>query len=95
MEGARRRWGGVRRTDERGLILAALKESGEPMAPNEIAAATGMPSGNVRQLLFKMVKAGEVIKTARGRYLHPDNNPPPDNNDNKITSEDEGRPEDP
>jgi hypothetical protein len=87
--------GEVRRTDERGSILAALKESGEPMAPNEIAAATGMPSGNVRQLLFKMVKAGEVIKTARGRYLHPDNNPPPDNNDNKITSEDEGRPEDP
>ncbi len=65
------------------------------MAPNEIAAATGMPSGNVRQLLFKMVKAGEVIKTARGRYLHPDNNPPHDNNDNKITSEDDGRPEDP
>jgi hypothetical protein len=61
-----------RRTDERGSILAALKESGEPMAPNEIAAATGMPSGKVRQLLFKMV-----------------------NNDNKITSEDEGGPEDP
>jgi hypothetical protein len=52
--------------------------------------AIGMPSGNVRQLLFKMVKAGEVSKTSRG---HPDNNPPtPDNNANKITSEDEGRP---
>jgi hypothetical protein len=69
--------GEVRRTDERGSILAALKGLSEPMTPNEIAVAIGMPSGNVRQLLFKMVKAGEVSKTSRGRYLHPDNNPPP------------------
>jgi hypothetical protein len=69
--------GEVRRTDERGSILAALKGLSEPMTPNEIAVAIGMPSGNVRQLLFKMVKAGEVSKTSRGCYLHPDNNPPP------------------
>jgi hypothetical protein len=87
--------GEIRRTDERGSILAALKEAGVPMAPTEIAAATGMPGGNVRQLLFKMVKAGEVLKTARGRYLHPDNNRPPVNNDNKITSEEDEGSEDP
>ena len=80
----------VRRTDERGAILAALDEANEPMSPGDLALATRMTSLNVRQLLFKMVRAGEVSKTARGFYQHPgrqtgDNNGTPDNNDNKIT----------
>jgi AAA domain len=79
--------GEVRRTGERGSILGALKEAREPMTPNEISAATLMPNLNVRQLLFKMVKANEVIKTARARYLHPDNTTSPDNDDNEMTSD--------
>jgi hypothetical protein len=61
----------VRRTDERGMILHALIEAGEPVSPNDIVAATGMKSNNVRQLLFKMVGAGEVVKPKRGLYSHP------------------------
>ena len=63
----------VRRTDERGAILAVLFDSEEPMKPADVALATGMSGTNVRQLLYKMVKAGEVVKTKRGLYCHPDN----------------------
>lgn len=75
----------VRRTDERSSILDALADAGEPMSPAEIAAATGMPPNNIRQLLFKMTKAGEVAKASRGRYRHPHLSDP-DNNGNEITA---------
>ena len=62
----------VRRTDERAAILAELIGADEPLRPNDIAAATGLKNGNVRRLLGKMVKAGEVMKATYGRYVHPD-----------------------
>ncbi len=62
----------VRRTDERKTILDELKQADEPLSPNEIAGATGMRQTNVRKLLSKMCKAGEVLKRGRGRYIHPD-----------------------
>jgi MarR family len=81
----------VRRTDERAAILAALADSTEPMSPTEIADATRMSNQNVRQLLASMVKAGEVRKLRRGRYQHPDHQPPSDHNDHKITNLDDYR----
>ena len=81
----------VRRTDERTLVLNALKESKEPMSPTDIADATLMTNQNVRQLLISMVKAGEVRKLGRGRYQHPDRQCPPDHNDHKITNIDDYR----
>jgi hypothetical protein len=64
----------VRRTDERSVILVTLKDADEPMTPTEIAGAIGQPLNNVKQLLFKMSKAGEVRKVPgrRGHYVHPD-----------------------
>lgn len=62
----------VRRTDERAEILSVLIEATEPMSPRELAVATGMPRNNTDQLLFKMAKAGEVLKSGRGQYVHPD-----------------------
>jgi AAA domain len=62
----------VRRTDERKTILDALKEGEEPLSPTAIAQVTGMKYPNVRQLLGKMAKSGEVSKAKRGRYCHPD-----------------------
>jgi AAA domain/IclR helix-turn-helix domain len=62
----------VRRTDERKTILDALHEAEEALSPTEIADLTGMKPGNVRRLLGKMVKAGEVLKAGRARYLHPE-----------------------
>ena len=63
----------VRRTDERSVILELLADNREPMSPSEIADALGLPRNNVKQLLFKMAKAGEVEKSGkRGHYAHPD-----------------------
>lgn len=66
----------VRRSDERKLILDALAEEAEPVGPNVIADVSGMKRDNVRFLLGRMVKAGEVQKIGRGKYLHPDISPP-------------------
>ena len=63
----------VRRSTERGNILAALEEAVEPMSPNALAEVTGMKSGNIRRLLHSMTKAGEVRKSGRGGYVHPEN----------------------
>ncbi|MBL8658705.1 MAG: AAA family ATPase [Rhodospirillales bacterium] len=61
----------VRKSDERRAILHVLRESGEPMGPAEIASATGMKDGNVRFLLNKLVKAGDVRREGYGRYSIP------------------------
>ena len=58
----------VRRSDERNTILDALDDAGEPMSPADIAIATGMRAENVRFLLHKMMKAGEITKARYGRY---------------------------
>jgi hypothetical protein len=76
----------VRRTDERTVILEALHDADAEMSPSDLCAATGMTSNSLRQLLFKMAKAGEVVKAGYGRYRHPlrsasDNT---DNSDNRV-----------
>jgi hypothetical protein len=77
----------VRRSDERIGIIAVLTDHGEAMTPAEISTATGKTSLNVRQLLFKMAKAGEVHKAGKGRYwVEPSN---PRNSDNADNEEDE------
>lgn len=84
----------VRRTDERTVILDLLadnhSDNHEGMSPAEISDALGLPRNNVKQLLFKMAKAGDVVKVGKkGRYAHPDHvgypgDPiPPDNPDNR------------
>jgi hypothetical protein len=76
----------IRRSDERGSILSVLIDAHEPMTVSEIATGTQMPRGSVDQLLFKMFRAGEVKKVARGQYLHPSKPDPlaPHKNDKKI-----------
>lgn len=59
----------VRRSDERAKILGALLNAGEGgMTAGEIAGFADMKEHNVRNLLSKMVAAGEVQKLERGRY---------------------------
>lgn len=90
----------VRRTDERAEILSVLIEATEPMNPRDLSIASGMPRNNTDQLLFKMAKAGEVLKAGRGLYVHPERSdlipvPPsnPDKNDKKISNEGKDGPE--
>ncbi|WP_157862107.1 hypothetical protein [Methylobacterium sp. Leaf361] len=41
------------------------------MSPSEIAVATSGSRNAIDQLLYKMAKAGDVLKAGRGRYVHP------------------------
>jgi hypothetical protein len=81
----------VRRSDERAVILETLKDNAEPMTPAALAAALGKQSNNIRQLLFKMAKAGEVYKLKRSRYwlfpVDPRNTDNADNSDEDETEE--------
>ncbi|WP_024281216.1 AAA family ATPase [Xanthobacter sp. 126] len=61
----------VRRSDERTHILDVLKDADEPMAPSDLAGALGWSNNNVRVMLFRMAKAGEVVKSGR-KYVHPE-----------------------
>jgi hypothetical protein len=58
----------TRRSAERQAVLDAVAEAGEPIGPNDIAAATGMRAGNVRRLLGKLVNEGAIQKASYGRY---------------------------
>jgi hypothetical protein len=62
----------VYRSNERNTILIALETASKLLSPQEIASTTGMPPNNVWQLMHKMAIDGAVIKTARGKYRHPD-----------------------
>jgi hypothetical protein len=59
----------VRRTDERKEILSLLIDASEPLTPRDISIGAQMPRNNVDQLLFKMAKNGDVLKSGRGRYV--------------------------
>jgi hypothetical protein len=57
------------RSKQRQVILDALIEA-EPdgMTPRELSELTGEPSANIRMLLSKMTRDGQVVKRAYGRY---------------------------
>jgi hypothetical protein len=78
----------VRRSDERSVIVSTLTDNREPMTPSELAAALGKQPNNIKQLLFKMAKAGELHRVGKGRYwtdpVHPHN---PDNRSNPDEGE--------
>jgi AAA domain/IclR helix-turn-helix domain len=76
----------VRMTEERSAILSFLIGEDDPVRISDIATATGMPRNNVDQLLFKLAKAGDVLKTARGLYLHPSKYTP-DKIDKKVRND--------
>ena len=53
---------------ERQNILAVLQDHGYSMNAKDIAEVMGVPACNVRQLLFKMLRDGEVTSPSRGLY---------------------------
>ncbi len=80
----------VYRSDERKVIVQCLADNRiGHMTPSDIAGALRLPVRNVKQLLHKMAITGEVVKTGRGKYFHPENVPKdcisatPDNFDNR------------
>ncbi|QIG92442.1 AAA family ATPase [Bradyrhizobium sp. 6(2017)] len=65
----------VRKSDERRKIVTVLKESESPLGPKAIADLTGMKAANVRRLLGKMVKSGEISQPEVGFYSVPFSKP--------------------
>ena len=59
----------VRRSSERGAILQVISDANEPVSPKQIATALGKNTNAVKQLLRKLVAAGDVNKPQRGRYV--------------------------
>ena len=58
----------TQQSNERGAILDALEEAGEPLGPKELSDLIGGKQVNVRRLLGKMLSDGEVEKVEYGRY---------------------------
>ena len=58
----------IRLSTERRVIIDTLADNPEPMTPTELSAAVCKPLNNIKQLLFKMVKAGEIQRAGKGRY---------------------------
>jgi RecA-family ATPase len=75
----------VRRSDARRVILNTLIDNNAPMTPSELTSAIGQAGGNVRQLLMKMAKSGEIYKIKKRYWVKPDY---PGNNDNTDNNED-------
>jgi len=55
-------------SEQRGKIIAALKEAGEPMTVDALKAATGMSGNALGLLLSRMAKAGDIKRVAKGAY---------------------------
>jgi AAA domain len=61
----------VQRSDERTRVIILLRNASEPMTPGEIARSLGAKPNNIRVLLFKMGKDGEVRKLpGLSQYVH-------------------------
>ena len=58
----------MRRSAERAAVLTAIDDACEPIGSNDIAATIGAKAGNVRFLLHKLLKDGEIEKAAYGTY---------------------------
>ena len=59
------------KTCEREAVLEVLREAGEPMRATEIATETGGKRENIKRLLARMAKAGEVTRVKTGVYTCP------------------------
>jgi RecA-family ATPase len=56
---------------ERQDILKVLQSAGRPLSPKELAAQTGQDHTLLRQLLRRMLNAGDIISPAYGLYAAP------------------------
>ena len=62
----------VRRSDERGRVLTALEDAGEPLPISEIISLAHLVNRNAADaLLFRMVNDGDIERIKRGRYCLP------------------------
>lgn len=60
-----------RKSEERRAVVRAILDAGQPLRPSEIADAIGKKAANVRVLLHKMSKSGDIAALVDGRYAVP------------------------
>jgi hypothetical protein len=65
----------VRKSDSRQAVVTALRKASQPQSPREIADLTGLSHDNARQILARMVAAGDAEKVGVGRYTAASNAP--------------------
>jgi DNA-binding Lrp family transcriptional regulator len=58
--------------DDDQKVLDALKDSGKPMRPGEIAEATGLESKEVSKILKKLKSSDAICTPKRCFYAHVD-----------------------
>ena len=65
--------GGADISDERLAVLGALRASGKPMTPMQMADFLGKGRDPLKNLMWRMGQAGQLRADKRGRYTIPDN----------------------
>lgn len=61
----------VQRSNEPNLVIELLDASPSPLSPASISERLSRSKDSVRQMLLRMVEAGEIIKSGRGLYTTP------------------------
>ena len=56
---------------ERRAIVEVLASSDGPLSPKEVAAALGKDANTIKQLMWKMLLDGQIVRVGRGRYAVP------------------------
>lgn len=59
------------RSSQRRAILDVLHEAREPLTGPDIAERTGMDAANVKRMLARMARSGDIERVAYGRYSAP------------------------
>lgn len=58
----------IQSTGDRQAVYDAIKQTGEPVKPNEISQVTGIKSGTVRRIIFDYLRDGKIEKAKYGHY---------------------------
>lgn len=58
-------------SNERLVIRDAIANAKRPLSPSEVASVTGQSTDNVKSLMSKMARAGELKALGRGKYAVP------------------------
>jgi hypothetical protein len=66
----------VRYSLQRSQIVEVLETAVAPLSPVDVAGALALPYANVRQMMYRMERSGEIKRQSRGRFvlqLRPEN----------------------
>lgn len=58
----------VERSDSRNAILKAVRDSGNPLTPKEIAERCGVDHDTTKKLVRRMTEAGDLTPIGKGKY---------------------------